>query len=101
MAKLRVESKAAVEAAKPLHHQLPAAQRAEFVMRYDWVITEGLRANPPPELAQEHPKKRGRVKQSPPKNLLDRLEPTRGKYGPVWTIVPCPLTTTRQSETSA
>jgi transposase len=73
MAKLLVEIKVAVDAARPVHSQLPEATRAEFVMRYDRVIAEGLQAHPPPVLAGEQPKKRGRVKQSPPKNLLDRL----------------------------
>jgi transposase len=73
MAKLLVESQAAVEAARPVYRPLPEAQRAAFVLRYDRVITEGLHANPPPGVAAEPPKKRGRVKQSPPKNLLDRL----------------------------
>ena len=73
MAKLLVEIKAAVEEARPVHRQLPEAKRAEFVRRYDRVMAEGLHANPPPVFAAEHPKKRGRIKQSPPKNLLDRL----------------------------
>ena len=74
MAKLLVEIKVAVDAARSDHSQLHEAKRAEFAMRYDRVIVEGLDANPPPVVAAEQPKKRGRVKQSPPKNLLDRLE---------------------------
>ena len=78
LAKLRGEIKAAVDAATPVYRQLPEAKRAELGRRYDRVIAEGLRANPPPEWAQEQPKKRGRVKQSPPKNLLDRLGAHKG-----------------------
>ena len=74
MAKLLVEIKVAVDAARSAHRQLHEAKRTEFAMRYDRVLVEGLQANPPPVVAAEQPKKRGRVKQSPPKNLLDRLE---------------------------
>ena len=70
MAKLLVEIKAAVDEARPVHSQLPEAKRAEFALRYDRVIEEGCKPIPPCAAAQP---KRGRVKQSPPKNLLDRL----------------------------
>ncbi len=73
MAKRLVEIKAAVDEARPAHTQLPEAKRGEFARRDDRVMAEGLTANPPPGCAAARPKKRGRVKQSPSKNLLDRL----------------------------
>jgi transposase len=79
MAKLLVEIKVTVDEARPGHRQLPEAKRAEFATRYDRVIVEGLQANPPPVCAEERPKRRGRVKQSPPKNLLDRLAAHKGE----------------------
>jgi len=50
--------------------QLPLPTRAAFVTRYQAVLAAGHAANPPPE---RRPRQRGRVKQSPAQNLLERL----------------------------
>ena len=73
MAQWLVEIKVAVDAARPVQSQLHEEKLAEFAPRYDQLLAEGLQANPPPVVAAEPPQKRGRVQQSPPKNLLDRL----------------------------
>jgi len=78
------EIKDTVEQTRPVQDHLEAAQIAEFETRYDQVIAQGLQANPPPAPAAPTVKKRGRVKQSPPKNLLDRLQTHNGSCQYFW-----------------
>lgn len=69
---LLLEMKAAVERARAQHQQhLPADQRDAFVARYEALLAAGLATNPPPE--RRSPRRRGRLKQSPARNLLERL----------------------------
>ena len=51
---------------------LPAAERADFITRYHALLASGLAANPPPNHARR-PSQRGRLAQSPARNLLERL----------------------------
>jgi transposase len=61
-----------VDEAKASQHTALIPKRIlEFEQRYQAVIEQGLAANPPPPLPQV--KSRGRMKQSPPRNLLLRL----------------------------
>jgi transposase len=65
------EMKATVEQARATGlRSLPTAVREALVTRYRALLAMGHAANPPPE---RRPRQRGRVKQSPARNLLERL----------------------------
>ena len=75
MATLLLDIKQEVEEAKQQDQSHLAAERIQaFERRYDALIAQGLEANPVPVVAEPQVKRRGRVKQTPPKNLLDRLQ---------------------------
>jgi transposase len=71
MAQLLLDIKVEVEAASPDHRALPPARIASYERRYDEILRQGFEANPLPD--HPPPRKRGRKKQSPARNLLDRL----------------------------
>jgi transposase len=69
---LLLEMKIAVEQARRRGDaRLDEAERSAFVTRYEELLAAGLAANPPP--TEQQPRRRGRVKQSPARNLLERL----------------------------
>ena len=71
---LLLKIKAKVEAAKAkMQIALSIRQRKSFNRTYDQLIVQGLRANPPPNQKNRAPGQRGRLKQSPARNLLLRL----------------------------
>lgn len=72
MSQLLLDIKAEVETTPLGQMSLRPERLIYFEQRYDQLIEQGLEANPPPD--HPPPKKRGRQKQSPPKNLLDRLQ---------------------------
>lgn len=71
-----IKAEVAAVADEADHAQSLAPDRlAHYETAYDVILQRGFEANPPPE--NPPVKKRGRPKQSPPKNLLDRLDKHR------------------------
>lgn len=74
MIDLLLEAKQAVEEAiETGKTTLAPAVLAVLQTRYQAIVAQGLEANPPPPQLEVAPPK-GRTKQTPPKNLLDRLQ---------------------------
>jgi transposase len=75
MTTLLLDIKQAVADAQPHGQICWAAERIQkFEGRYVALIAQGREANPAPLVAEPPVKRRGRVKQTPPQNLLDRLQ---------------------------
>ncbi len=77
MQELLLDMKAEVERAKALgQHALDVLVLAGLLRRYEEILAEGYLANPPPRApskSEQSQRKPGRPKQSPARNLLDRL----------------------------
>jgi transposase len=71
MIKLLLEIKAAVEEPPPEQQSLLPSQLMAFEARYDAILEAGLQTCP---VLEPVPKKRGKPKQHPVKNLLDHLK---------------------------
>lgn len=75
MQTLLLNMKHQVETAKQAGRlELTPTQRDALTRHYESILAAGLKENPPPPVNPNGPKQRGRVKQSPAKNLLDRLK---------------------------
>ena len=71
MERLLLDIKAEVASTSALHTALPPDRLAHYEAQYDALIAQGFADNP--SAAKTKPRPIGRPKQSPPKNLLDRL----------------------------
>ena len=70
---LLLESKEAVEQAKKAgKKRLDPCDVREYENRYETIIAAGMRANPPPSRV-DSPGRRGRLKRSKARNLVERL----------------------------
>lgn len=75
MADLLVTIQEAVEKAQAASRTcLPRRKLIAFASEYDRLVKQGLRLNRPPKRPEDQPIKRGPIKQSPTKNLLDEFK---------------------------
>ena len=72
MAELLCDIKCEVDESAAEANSFPSDRLAHFDAQYDAILQRGFEVNPAPDPSTA--KKRGRPKQSPPKNLLDRLQ---------------------------
>lgn len=73
MKNLLLEAKEAVETVQPEQDFLPPAKIVELERRYDAIVAAGLAENTSLQPEEALPKKRGKPKQHPAKNLVDHF----------------------------
>lgn len=74
MSELLLKMKQAVETAQQKGmKRLPGKQQNSFIRRYNKLLLEGYRDNPPAQRDERQGKKRGRIKQNPARNLLNEF----------------------------
>ena len=78
MAVLLLLIKDCVDETRETSDSLMPEQIKDFETMYDYITKMGLEENPPPLDLDTKPKKRGRKKQTKPKNLLDRFVGYKG-----------------------
>jgi hypothetical protein len=78
MTDLLLVIKGCVDETRETSDSLTTEQIKDFETMYDYITKMGLEENPPPLDFDTKPKKRGRKKQTKPKNLLDRFVGYKG-----------------------
>jgi len=73
MKSLVFDIKDCVDETRLISDSLEPDKIREFEEKYDMITRIGLEENPPPLIPQDQTKKPGRIRQSKPKNLLDRF----------------------------
>ena len=101
MKELLLEMKAEVEQAKATgQHELEIPVLARFLHRYDELLLEGYLANPgpPPRKSEQSKRKPGKAKQSPSRNVSDRLSSEEAGGTPLPARFRCSFLANNQAE---